>query len=77
MLQRLLWIAAVLSLAGCAAGPAALGITGPGGRAPVPPPPTTEESGESAPVGTPQAGTYYGPSVGTMAPQPGFWGYNN
>lgn len=73
MLARLLSVAAILLLAGCAGDPGAMGITGPGTQA-VPAP--ARNDGEASSLGATQAGTYYGASTGPTTGTHGFWGYN-
>ncbi len=71
MNRMLLWLIA-LSLAGCDATPASLGITGP---APPPPPPTVDDSTITNP-GIPDPGNGYGPSVGPSPSAGRFFNYN-
>ncbi|HTW69508.1 MAG TPA: hypothetical protein VME47_06450 [Acetobacteraceae bacterium] len=70
----------LLPLAGCAATPQSLGITGPQGttnkaaRAPA-----AEPSPASDPLDNPdllQSGTRYGPSYAPSSGSSGYWGYN-
>ncbi|HTW69796.1 MAG TPA: hypothetical protein VME47_07920 [Acetobacteraceae bacterium] len=69
----------LLVLAGCAAGPQALGITGPQGStnkaaaAPAVPPPPTDPLDNP---GLMQSGTRYGPTYTPSTGSSGFWGYN-
>jgi hypothetical protein len=71
-MKRMLLALIMLSLAGCDATPASLGLTGP---APPPPAPKVDDSTIMAP-GIPDPGNGYGPSIGTP-PSPGsYYNYN-
>lgn len=66
-------LAALIALAGCSGDPKALGITGPGVQ-PVEPAQGLLPTDNG--TGAPQAGTFYGPTVGPTRGPSGFWGYN-
>ena len=66
----------LLPLAGCAATPQALGITGPQGNTETP---AADQSPPSDPLDNPdimQSGTRYGPSYAPSTGGGKFWGYN-
>jgi len=65
----------LLGLAACSGDPKALGITGPGPQ-PAPTPPSADiDSGTGSP-GVSTSGSFYGPSVGPIKSNSGFYGYN-
>lgn len=66
---------ALIGLAACSADPKALGITGPGPQAAPTPPSEDTDSGLGSP-GVSTSGSYYGPSVGPIKSNSGFYGYN-
>jgi hypothetical protein len=66
---------ALLGLAACSGGPKALGITGPGPQAAPVAPSDDIDSGTGTP-GVSTSGSYYGPSVGPIKSNSGFFGYN-
>ena len=69
----------LLPLAGCAASPQALGITGPQGSADQTATPPTAGTPPVDPLDNPdilQSGTRYGPSYTPSRGSSGFWGYN-
>jgi hypothetical protein len=74
--QVTLLLMVLLALAGCAGGPQALGITGPGGSSlgtTAAPPPGQD------PMDNPntfQSGTRYSPSSGPTTGSGRYWGYN-
>jgi len=71
-MKRIMLPLIALSLAGCNATPASLGITGP---APPPPPPKADDSTILAP-GIPDPGNGYGPSVGPSPSAGRYYNYN-
>jgi hypothetical protein len=70
--MRLITVSMLLSLAGCAANPAALGITG----APMPTPPPDPGETQTGIPGAPQTGTQYAPNLPANTGAGKFWGYN-
>jgi len=78
--MRLIRFAVMLvSLAGCASGPQALGITGPEGSTDRGSAPAAAETPPTDPLDNPdimQSGTRYGPSYSPSKGSSGFWGYN-
>jgi hypothetical protein len=71
-MKQTLRVLIALSLGGCSASPASLGITGP---APPPPPPTVDDSTIMNP-GIPDPGTWVGPSFGPSPTAGPFYNYN-
>jgi uncharacterized lipoprotein YajG len=66
---------ASLGLAACSADPKSLGITGPGPQI-VPAPPSADMDSGTGTPGVSTTGSYYGPSVGPIKSNSGFYGYN-
>ncbi len=66
---------ALLGLAGCSGDPKVLGITGPGPQPAPTAPSESLDSGTGSP-GVSTSGSYYGPSVGPIKSNSGFYGYN-
>jgi hypothetical protein len=65
----------LIGLSACSADPKALGITGPGPQVvPVAPNPANDVNSQSPGVST--SGSYYGPSIGPIKSNSGFYGYN-
>jgi hypothetical protein len=74
-MRKSVLLIALIGLSGCSADPKALGITGPGPQAaPVAPSPT--EDTDSPMPGVSTSGSNYGPSVGPIKSNSGFFGYN-
>ena len=71
-MNRMLIPLIALSLVGCNATPASLGITGP---APPPTPPKVDDSTIMAP-GIPDPGNGYGPSIGAPPSPCSYYNYN-
>ena len=71
-MKRMLISLIALSLAGCDATPASLGLTGP---APPPPPRKVDDSTIMNP-GIPDPGNGYGPSVGARPSAGSYYNYN-
>lgn len=70
--MRVLFLIAVVSVAGCDRSPASLGITGPGAA----PNPSVNDGTISAPGVPDSGGTYYGPSMGPIQPTGRYFNYN-
>jgi len=66
---------ALIGLSACSADPKALGITGPGPQA-APVAPNPNEDNEAPTPGVSTSGSYYGPSIGPIKSNSGFYGYN-
>ena len=66
---------ALLGLSGCSADPKALGITGPGPQA-VPVVRDPGQDADSPMPGVSTSGSQYGPSIGPINSNSGFFGYN-
>ena len=73
-MKRVLFLIAVVGVAGCSDSPASLGITGPGADAPAPP-----SIGDDSIIGNPGIPDYgqsYGPSIGPIPSSGRFFNYN-
>ncbi len=71
--MRQVTLISLLFLAGCAADPAALGITGATAQ---PPPPADPGEAQTGTAGAPATGTQYASSLGPNTGSGRFWGYN-
>nr|WP_294502526.1 hypothetical protein [uncultured Rhodopila sp.] len=74
-MRNVVLIIALIGLTACSADPKALGITGPGPQAAPVAPSTNEDTGNPIP-GVSTSGSYYGPSIGPIQSNTGFYGYN-
>jgi hypothetical protein len=73
-MKRVLFLIAVVGVAGCSDSPASLGITGPGAA-----PPAQPSIGDDSIVGDPGIPNYgqsYGPSIGPIPSSGRFFNYN-
>ena len=73
-MKRVLFLIAVVGVAGCSDSPASLGITGPGAG-----PPALPSIGDDSIVGNPGIPDYgqsYGPSIGPIPSNGRFFNYN-
>ena len=73
-MKRVLFLIAIIGVAGCSDSPASLGITGPGVEAP--PPPSIGDDSIIGNPGVPDPAQSYGPSVGPLPSSGRFFNYN-